>query len=102
MQHFLIYGDAGAGKSTSAATFPKPALVFLFDPLGKDTPYLRRGDVTEEPWAPSLSLIRTVTHRTTGELLFRIEHYLDSDPQNPTAWTRFVAPSRRSSPSCSS
>ena len=41
--HVLTYGDFGAGKSTFAATFPKPMLVFAFDAHGKDTPYLRGG-----------------------------------------------------------
>ena len=36
----IIYGDPMAGKSTAAATFPKPMLVFCFDPRGKELPYL--------------------------------------------------------------
>lgn len=45
--HCLVYGDSGAGKSTFAATFPKPMLVFLFDPPDKARPYLRQGSVGE-------------------------------------------------------
>ena len=41
--HCLVYGDPGAGKSTFVATFPTPILVFMFDGLGKDTPYLNLG-----------------------------------------------------------
>jgi hypothetical protein len=37
--HCLIYGDTGTGKSTFLATFPKPMIVFLFDPKGKDIPF---------------------------------------------------------------
>ena len=29
IQHWLIFGDSGAGKSTGAATFPRPQLVLL-------------------------------------------------------------------------
>jgi hypothetical protein len=39
--HLLIYGDAGSMKSTFAATFPKPMLVFYCDAMGNDRPYLR-------------------------------------------------------------
>ena len=41
--HLLLYGDTGSGKSTFAATFPKPMLVWCFDPHGKDMPYKRLG-----------------------------------------------------------
>jgi len=37
--HIMIYGDTGTGKSTFLATFPKPLLVWCFDPHGKDFPY---------------------------------------------------------------
>lgn len=37
--HVMLYGDTGTGKSTFLSTFPKPLLVFLFDPFGKDLPY---------------------------------------------------------------
>jgi len=37
--HALIYGDTGVGKSTMFRSFPKPMLVFMFDPFGKDFPY---------------------------------------------------------------
>lgn len=43
--HCLVYGDFGAGKSTFVATFPKPLLVFAFDPFGKERPYQRLGEV---------------------------------------------------------
>ncbi len=41
--HALIYGDAGARKSSLARTFPKPMRVCHFDPFGKDQPYLFSG-----------------------------------------------------------
>src|SRR5437879_10865110 len=88
-QHFLLYGDSGAGKTTSATTFPKPQLVFQFDPLGKETPYLTRGAVSESK-EPDGTLVRDVLHRTQGNLLYRLEHYLDADPQHPTAYRRFL------------
>lgn len=39
--HIVCYGDPGSGKSTAFATFPKPLLLFSFDPATKALPYLR-------------------------------------------------------------
>ena len=39
--HILLYGYTGSGKSTFAATLPKPMLVIHTDALGKDVPYLK-------------------------------------------------------------
>lgn len=39
--HAICYGDIGSGKSTFARTFPTPMLVHMFDPFGKDRPYLK-------------------------------------------------------------
>jgi AAA domain-containing protein len=88
-QHFLIYGDAGGGKTTGAATFPKPAIVFMFDPRGKETPYLKKGAVSPSA-APDGTPIQEVLHRRSGDLLFRIEHYIDSDPTKPAGYSRFL------------
>jgi len=41
--HCLNYGPSGVGKSTFAATWPKPMLVFGFDPYAKERPYKRLG-----------------------------------------------------------
>lgn len=37
----LVYGEPGAGKTSFAATFSKPMLVWQFDPHGKDSPYMK-------------------------------------------------------------
>lgn len=89
IQHFLIYGDSGAGKSTGAATFPKPALVFMFDPIGKDTPYLKRGTV-QEMKAPDGTMVNQVLSRKDGSLLFQVEYYLDRDPTRPESYAKFL------------
>jgi hypothetical protein len=46
--HCMVYGDVFIGKSSFAATWPKPMLVLMFDGIGKDTPYLRLGEVVDE------------------------------------------------------
>lgn len=88
--HLLLYGDSGGGKSTGAATFPKPMLVFCFDPVGKDTPYLNRGVPVLGEDDAGTPIVEVMSART-GNLLIRIERYHDIDPTQPTAYPRFLA-----------
>ncbi len=46
--HGLVWGESGTGKSSFARWLPKPQLVLFFDPLGKDTPYVKLGDLRAE------------------------------------------------------
>lgn len=75
--HCLVYGDPGSGKSTFAATFPKPMLVFLFDALGKDGPYIRQGEASETMFSDQGTPYREVV-TPTG--LIRLEYYNDLEP----------------------
>lgn len=77
--HVLDYGDPGAGKSEFLASFPKPLLVWQFDPYGKDTPYLRRGNPTDF-FADELGTpIRQVLSKLDGRLLIQIEYFHDTN-----------------------
>ena len=89
VQHWLIYGDAGAGKTTSATTFPKPALVFSFEPIGKDTPYISRGMV-QTGISPEGAMVNQVLNKKDGSLMFQVEYYLDRDPTKPEGYQRFL------------
>lgn len=73
--HAAIYGDSGAGKTTFASTFPKPMLVFCFDPFGKESPYLKRGTPSELMVDQFGTPIRQVKSRRTGEMIIQIEYY---------------------------
>lgn len=88
--HTLLYGDSGSGKSTCAATYPKPILVWAFDPPGKDTPYLNRGESGELQTDDLGTPIRDVLSRKTGKLLIRVEHYVDRDFKEAEAYHRFL------------
>ncbi len=52
VMHLLLYGPAGVGKSTCAASWPHPGLVLCFDAPGKEMPYVKyaldRGGRVEE------------------------------------------------------
>ena len=89
--HTIVYGDSGAGKTTFASTYPKPALVFAFDPFDKATPYLKRGEAkpyaTDERGTP----VREVYSKKTGALLIRVEWYVEGDLTAPEAYARFLA-----------
>jgi hypothetical protein len=87
--HCLVYGDSGAGKSTFAATFPKPMLVFAFDPRGKETPYLNRGEATGFGIDDQGSPYREVLSRKSGDAIVRLEYYLDAEPERPDGYARF-------------
>ena len=91
--HFLIYGESGSGKSTGAATFPVPMLVFMFDPHGKERPYVYGLDGTPRGEL-NAGIVRgtpvTEVVDAGGALLVRIEHYIDDDPRKPMAYARFL------------
>ncbi len=87
--HWILYGDFGQGKSTGASTFPKPMLVYCFDPFGKETPYLRRGTPSELGVTDLGVPYREVVSKK-GELLIRIEYYHDIEPTHPTAYATFL------------
>lgn len=81
--HVLVYADPGTGKSTFAATFPKPMLVWCFDSVGKDMPYWKGaqqiGDVQEYvvPGSQVIIPYRDVQH---ADGVIRIEYYHETGP----------------------
>lgn len=87
--HVLCYGESGTMKSTFASTFPKPLLCFFFDPLGKDSPYLRAG--MSSGFLPSQypGFTTQDIFDEEGELQIRLEYFLDPFPQNPAAFPSF-------------
>ena len=92
--HTLLFGFFGCGKSTGARTWPTPQLIFMFDPVGNEYPYLYGGD--GQPYgviAPSVDALGTPiqeSYASDGTVLVRVEHYIDRDPKVPTAWERFL------------
>lgn len=89
--HCLTYGDPGSRKSTFAATFPKPMNVFFFDPIGKETPYLRQGNPTELYVNDTYGIYSRDVLDANGDLLIRIEYFGDIDPKKPTGYKAFLS-----------
>lgn len=86
--HCLIYGDSGSMKSTFAASFPKPILIFFFEALGKEAPYLRVGE-SNTGRIPGPPYPTQDVFDQAGELLIRLEYFRDLIPNQPTAYTLF-------------
>lgn len=90
-----IIGDAGLGKTSLAATFPKPIFIRAEDGLSS-IPELMRPDAfprlhrVDELWEQLTALIRedhpydtlVIDSVTALEVLFA-DHVLDTDPKNP-------------------
>jgi len=87
--HAVVYGESGAGKSTFAATWPKPMLVLAFDPLGKDMPYIKTGKAGELVEL-SPGIFTQAVMSPAGDLRVQIEHYTDPEPTNPQAFGHFL------------
>lgn len=83
--HCLCYGDVGSRKSTFATTWTAagPMLVFFFDALGKDQPYLKwgrqHGAKVEESRDQWNNPIKTIDAGAAGYI--RIEYYSDISPE---------------------
>lgn len=93
--HTLLYGESGSGKSTFLSTFPKPLLVMGFDPYDKMAPYTRCGKVqplssqADIDFYAQLGIEAKDVVDDKGDLVVRIEHYVDPDPQQPSAFDAF-------------
>lgn len=86
---WLIYSDPMTGKSTFAATFPKPMIVFCFDGFLKDSPYLAKGYEgqagTYENGTPYQDVVDAA-----GNVIIRIVYLHDENPERPSAYKRFM------------
>ena len=77
--HAIAYGDSGGGKSTFAATWPKPMVVFFFDPFGYGIP-------AHEAMVMSTEELATVYHIPSSGIetpgLARIQSATSEAPPN--------------------
>jgi hypothetical protein len=87
---FLICGQSATRKTTTAATFPKPMLVSMWDSKGQAAPYLRRGKVKNMEYDELGTPYHEVLSVKTGKLLIRVEYYHDPDPVKPDALSRWL------------
>ncbi len=80
-----LMGEAGAGKSSCADTFPGPKIILAFDSRSKMTPYLRGYKVAEE----DVDGVTVLTATHNGEVVNIVELYHNSDADTPDAWNKF-------------
>ena len=85
--HLLLMGETGSGKSTFAKTFPKPELVWFWDPLGKDMPYLKGAKSVGKMIEFQYGKYRDVEH---ADGLIRLEYYHDGSPYQPDAYSKYL------------
>lgn len=94
--HTVTYGPWGSGKSTFAATFPKPMLVLAFDPLGKEAPYLKRGTAMPEGRGDcDQPVVPVMSKKDDSKLIVQIEYFHDTEVNDdgsyrPVAYRRFL------------
>lgn len=97
--HVLCYGETGSGKSSFAATFPKPMLVLCFDPMGKHLPYVKAGREVNRGLNTGLT---TLESYNIGEKItipycdiqcpdgpIRVEFFHDLDIDTPTSFQAY-------------
>lgn len=88
--HVLVYGETGSGKSSFAATFPKPMLVICFDPLGKHLPYLKGGEAQPRS-AYNIGEEITIPYQDVvcEDGVIRVEFYHDLNIDVPTSFQSY-------------
>lgn len=92
--HVFGYGDSYSDKSTFAATFPYPTLVWFMDGLGMELPYRRRFvdrlGCTERQWRGPEKFPIT-SYEKDGKELCRIEFFNNVNPSvNCRAFPKYL------------
>lgn len=93
--HCGVMGESCSGKSSFAASFPKPLLVVQLDGYGKDQAYLDVGAVDPTRYAGEQGQpITCVKSRKVADTtIVQVEYYHDDEPMQPAAfdrlWRRF-------------
>lgn len=88
--HALIMAHSGVGKTHLIATFPKPILLLLFDPVGKEQPLLDRGIPTGFKKGPYCYYREVFSKKDTTKLIARVEYWSEPNPAAPTAYDRWI------------
>jgi hypothetical protein len=88
--HVGIMGESCSGKSTFAATGPKPMLVVSLDAYGKDQAYLDTGLVDPKRYTGEFGQPITVvkSRKQQDATIVQIEYFHDDEPTQPKAFDR--------------
>ena len=88
--HALIMAHSGVGKTHFIATFPKPILHLLFDPVGKEQPILDRGVATGFKKGDYCYYREVYSRKDSSKLIARVEYWSEPNPALPTAYDRWI------------
>jgi hypothetical protein len=86
---FVFVGEAGAGKTHLAASFPKPLVGFHFDNPDKADPYESIGEPTELKEDKNSGAQYRNYLNAKGLTVARVYFFVDLDPKDPKAWLDF-------------
>ena len=86
-----VYGGWGSGKTSFAATFPKPLISLQTDVPGKERAFLKRGLVDPNIYEGTLGQRVTIVKSKLDPeaTLCQIELFQDPDPRKPKAFKQF-------------
>src|ERR1700676_4176070 len=88
--HALIMSMSGVGKTHLLATWEKPILLLLFDPVGKEQPLLDRGTTGPFTKGPYCYYREVYSKREPGRLIARVEYWSEPNPAKQTAYDRWI------------
>jgi len=88
--HALIMSMSGVGKTHLLATWEKPILLLLFDPVGKEQPLLDRGNVSSFQKGPYCYYREVFSKREPNKIIARVEYWSEPNPAKPTAYDRWI------------
>lgn len=95
---WFLYGLPGDGKTKAAATWPKPMLIYMFDPPGKDTFYLQQGTpggiVLGEDGTPWQYVYDGDPEDDKSQVLITLAYLFDLNPTALDFRTRLTASER--------
>ena len=88
--HTLVMSRSGMGKTHFIRGWPKPILLLLFDPVGKEQPLLELGVAGGFKKGDLCYYKEVFDKKDKSKLLVRVEYWSEPNPQAPSAYDRWI------------